>query len=240
MISVIVPTYNHARALTACLKSIWRQTYADVEVIIVNDGSTDETRAVVQRFIASHPTHRVVTYLEQPHRGAPAARNIGARNAQGQYLVFADADLILNPRMLEVLQKALTAHPEASYAYSSFRLVWKKFPSQPFDADALRRAPYIHTSALIRSDHFPGFDETLDRFQDWDLWLTMLEAGHVGVFVPEVLFRARVTRAGISKWRPRAWYAAWSYLRPAVGFAPSTFRNYEFARRVIRVKHKLP
>ena len=238
MISLIIPTYNHAQALEGCLQSIARQTISNLEVIIVDDGSTDAPAKVVQHWqrLGFGP----ITFLRQEHLGAPAARNLGARHARGEFLLFADADLILYPAMLERLQAALVSHPEAAYAYSSFRLVWKKFSSRSFDEATLRRQPYIHTSALIRQADFPGFDEGLRRFQDWDLWLTMLEAGRRGVYVPEVLFRARVTRRGMSTWRPRVWYWFWRRWSPAIGWAPRACLAYEDARARIRAKHHLP
>jgi glycosyltransferase involved in cell wall biosynthesis len=238
-ISVVIPTYNHGAALPALFDSLRAQTDQEFEAIVVDDGSTDDTEAIVRRYVRSHDEGLRIRYLSVRHGGAPAARNAGARQARGEYLLFADADLILRPDMLEQLRTALERHPEAAYAYCRFRFGWKLFRSRPFDDNALRRNNYIHTTALIRRRHFPGFDERLERFQDWDLWLTVLEAGARGVFVPRELFRARVTRVGISSWRPRAWYAAWRLISRHAGFAPAAFRRYEAARIVVQRKHGL-
>lgn len=240
MISVVVPSYNHGDALPGLLDSLRAQHDQDFEVIIVDDGSSDGTTGIVERYVSHHPEEaRRVHYVAGEHHGAPAARNKGAALARGPYLLFADADLILYPAMLSRLRAALEGHPEAAYAYSSFRFGWKLFQSRPLDAAALGRENYIHTSALIRRDAFSGFDETLVRFQDWDLWLTLLDRGAVGVFVPDVLFRARITRAGISRWRPRVWYAFWRAVVRLIGYAPRSFRAYEEARRVVLAKHGL-
>ena len=134
---------------------------------------------------------------------------------------------------------ALKNNPQAAYAYCSFKFGWKKFTGRTFNAAALRQNNYIHTSALIRRECFPGFDEQLKRFQDWDLWLTMLKGGHVGVFVPEILFQACVTRRGISAWRPRAWYYFWSLVFRLIGLAPASFHRYLEAKKIVQLKHGL-
>lgn len=124
--------------------------------------------------------------------------------------------------------RALREHPEVSYVYSAFRFGWKTFRSFPFDPDRLRRMPYIHTTSLIRRVHFPEFDESLKRFQDWDLWLTMLAHGHVGIHIPEVLFTVR-SGGTMSRWFPSfALKLPWK---------PSWVRAYEDAAAIIRKKH---
>ncbi|OGL61379.1 hypothetical protein A3H10_04080 [Candidatus Uhrbacteria bacterium RIFCSPLOWO2_12_FULL_46_10] len=239
MISVIIPCYNHGTALPACLDSLREQSIDDFEVIIVDDGSSDDTPSIVKKYIDTYINDLQIKYLKIDHRGAPTARNYGAQEARGEYLLFADADLIFHKDALRKLLSALQRNPNASYAYSSFRFGWKKFNSQPFNAAALRKDNYIHTSALIRREHFLGFDKNLKRFQDWDLWLTMLKNGFTGIFVPEVLFRARITRVGISAWRPRLWYVFWSFPYQWVGLAPRLFIQYILAKKMVQQKHSL-
>ena len=233
MISIVVPCYNHANALPALLQSMAKQTYTEFEVIVVDDGSIDNPCAVVNNLskIFSFPLQCYVT----KNQGAPAARNFGASKARGEYLLFADADLVMQPNMLERLLETLHNNPQASYAYSAFRFGWKKFSAVSFDASALRKMNYIHTSALIRRGDFVGFDESLHRFQDWDLWLTMLANNKLGVAVPEMLFTARVMRIGISKWRPSFWYTLW----PIFGYTPPSVLAYNRAKQVIMQKHSL-
>ncbi|MDP3771483.1 MAG: glycosyltransferase family A protein, partial [bacterium] len=187
-ITVVIPVWNDRGILVRCLGSLERQIFRDVEVVVVDDGSEPP---VELRGTSDEVRVRLV---RQQHAGAPAARNRGARDTESELVMFCDADIELAPNALERMVATLDAHPGASYAYSGFRFGWKKFRSFPFDADRLRRTPYIHTTSLIRRAHFPGFDEALTRFQDWDLWLTMLEQGRVGIHIPEVLFTIRNTR----------------------------------------------
>lgn len=229
MISIIIPIYNHAEKVGQTFKSILAQTHSDWEVIAVNDGSTDSIDAVIEQWRPAFPPDRF-QYFSRPHEGGNAARNFGATQAIGDYLLFCDADLTLRPHMLEKMLKTLDEHPEASFAYSSFKYGSKVFRLFPYDPERLRRMSYIHTSALIRREHFPGFDPEIRRLQDWDLWLTMLSNGHTGVWIDEVLYSS--ARDGhISSWIPSAAYKLLPFL-PAV-------KKYKAAHAVLRKKHGL-
>lgn len=229
-VSVIIPAYQHGRELPLCLESVFRQTFRDFEVIVVNDGSTDDT---VERL---KPYADRVKIINQENRGGNAARNRGGREAQGDFLLFCDADIVMRPDMLAKMLAALEAHPEAAYAYSSFRFGWKVFRLWPFDDATLRRMNFIHTTSLIRREHFPGFDESIRRLQDWDLWLTMLEQGHRGVWIPEILFRAIPHRGGISTWVPGAFYRIpWRKF----GIRVRAVEKFLEAERIMKAKHHL-
>ena len=90
MISVVIPAYNHASSLARCLESLFAQEDVQVEIIVVNDGSTDGTRAVLL------PFQDRITTVHQENAGANVARNRGAKRAHGAFLLFVDADATLN------------------------------------------------------------------------------------------------------------------------------------------------
>lgn len=232
MISVIIPCYNHASALPGLIASLNQQTYKEFEIIIIDDGSTDDPESVVGE-LKKKFYNLPIKFVSTANQGAPAARNTGAKIAHGQFLFFADADLILEPDALKTLLDKLCDNPQCSYAYSAFKFGRKLFPMVKFDVRTLKRINFIHTSALIRREHFPGFDERLKRFQDWDLWLSMLKQGHIGIGVEKCLFTARVTRLGISKWRPKIWYKLW----PIMGYTPATVQKYLEAKKIIHQKY---
>lgn len=229
MISVIIPIYNQANKLSQCLDSLLGQTFTDYEVIIINDGSQDELLPVVNSYRAKFTGHNF-KFITQENQGSNPARNRGAQEASGEFLLFCDADLIMQPSMLHRMHQALQDNPQASYAYSSFYYGRKLFKLWPWQAKRLRHMPYIHTSSLIRASDFPGFDNAVKRLQDWDLWLTMLEQKHQGVFIKEPLFTIQVGGM-ISRWLPKAFYRLLPWL-PAV-------RQYHRAEIVIKTKHNL-
>lgn len=232
MISVIIPSYQHASTLPNCLDSVFGQTISDVEIIVVNDGSTDNTKEVLQAYADR------LTIINQENRGAAAARNAGFDASKGEFVIFCDADVIMRPDMLQKMLEALVKHQDKAYAYSAFRFGWKKFTSYPFSAERLRQMNFITTTSLIRRADFPRFDEQLHRFQDWDLWLTILQQGKEGIFIAEELFRVIDDhgRMGISQWRPSMMYRIpWSLF----GWEPKSIQKYRAAREIIRAKHGL-
>lgn len=231
-ISVIIPTYQHAQTIRLCVESVRAQTLKPAEIIVVNDGSTDGTDEVLTSISSC------VTILTQPNLGGNVARNNGFAASHGARVIFCDADVILRPDALQCFSDALDRHPDASYAYARFRFGWKQFAGYRFDSDRLRRMNYIHTTSLIRREHVVGFDPAIRRFQDWDMWLTMLSAGHRGVFVPEELFRILHVRdrKGISEWRPSVLYQVpWNRF----GWTPKSIRQFEEAKRIVLAKHGL-
>jgi glycosyltransferase involved in cell wall biosynthesis len=229
-ISVIIPTYEHGDTIETCLLSLFDQTFKDFEIIVVNDGSTDNTAEILEKYKDR------VKIINQENRGAPSARNGGFRESTGQFVIFCDADTKTKPEMLAKMMEALENNPEASYAYSSFNWGWKAFNLHEFDGEALKKMNYITSTTLIRRERFPGWDENLKKFQDWDLWLQMLEQKHVGVWVPEFLFTVKPRKTGISRWLPSFVYKIpWKRL----GWMPKEVKKYNEALKIIKEKHHL-
>lgn len=226
LISVIVPVYNHARTIKSCLNSVLAQTYRPTEIIVIDDGSIDNFNQEISAF-----ANFEVLILKQENRGAPAARNRGFAESKGEYVIFWDADTMAKPDLLQKMFDALRKNPSASYAYSKFKFGWKTMRGHQFAPELLKKANYIDVTSLMRRADFLGFDESLKKFQDWDLWLAMLEKNKTGVFVPEVLYKKVVgNRRGISSWLPRFLYK-FSGLKRA--------RKYNDAKKIIFIKHKL-
>jgi len=174
--------------------------------------------------------------IRQNNQGAPIARNNGYKLSRGEYVIFWDADVIANQDMLKKMYQVLEDNPDISYAYSNFYFGKKKMPAQRFDADRLEKRNYIMTSSLIRRKDFPGFDESLKKFQDWDLWLTMLKKNRTGIWINEYLMRIIVNKNGMSAWLPRmAYYPPFRWLP---GISDKVLR-YEQAKTILFKKHKL-
>ncbi len=227
-ISIIIPLYNRLKAFEKCLASIQNQTYKNFEVIVINDGSTECSEEEVEKTIQQFNNVTISIYHQQ-NQGAPVARNNGFAQSSGKYILFCDADIVMQPSMLANMHTTLEQHPEVSYVYSSFKFGWKTFRLWEFDPEKLKKMPYIHTTSLIRREHVVPFDPALKKFQDWDLWLTMLEQGHVGLWIPEILFT--IQSGGVmSSWMP-------SFLTKISWFGRN--KRYQKAEQIIRKKHNL-
>jgi len=230
MISIIIPVYNQAEHLVNCLNAIKKQTYNNYEIIVVSDGSTDNINEVMMKYKNIFGFR--LNFLEQFNQGANAARNHGAALAKGEYLIFCDADIVMYPQMLELTLGTLKINPQAGFIYTSFLWGKKKFILWPFDAQKLKTMPYVNIASLIRREYFPGFDETLKKFQDWDLWLTMTEQGHGGIWVNQILHEVRLGgNQTMSQWLPSFTYKLLPFL-PAV-------KRYKIAKKIIFKKHNL-
>ncbi len=231
-VAIIIPCHEHAAALRRTLAGVRNQTFKDIEVMVVDDGSSDHPEAVVKDF--SDLPIRVIRF--ETNRGAPAARNEGARLSTVPYLLFLDADATLRPGAVASMAAALEAQADADFVYGDFQWGRKAFRGKPFDVDALKKANYIHTSSLLRRSTFPGFDESLKRFQDWDLWLTMAGRGSKGLYLHEVLFAIEPRGNGMSQWLPAFLFKVpWDW----IGWMPRAMRRYKEAEAVIRKKHKI-
>ncbi len=208
-VSIIIPAYNSAPFLAETLGSAFAQTYQDFEIIVVNDGSTDNTDEVLAEFL-----DRII-YIKQPNRGVMAARNAGLKAARGRYIALLDSDDLLMPRFLEALVGLLEADPGLSVAYPNARYFgWPKhdgklhqdvFPvSEPVTFDrVLKRECYIFGLLVFRRkviDEIGGYDESLEGqgAEDFELWLRMLRHGHRFKFTREVLARYRWRQDSLS------------------------------------------
>jgi hypothetical protein len=202
-IAVIIPAYNNAHYLRECLDSVLGQTCPVSEVIVVDDGSLDNTREVVE----SYPGP--VRYFRQENAGAPSARNAGVRQTSSPWIAFLDADDRWDPRKIELQVKALEANPGAILCYTAVRLF-----SAEGDGGVLRATPvdrlwpamrYANGIALstvmMRRDAFAaagGFDEKLPPCEDWDLWFR-LGPGCPMAAVEEPVTLYRLTPTSISR-----------------------------------------
>jgi len=201
-VSVVVPCYNLGPYLAEAVDSALGQTFADIEIVVVDDGSTDpETRAILDTF--SRPKTRV---LRSENRGLPGAKNFGIAHTSGDLLCMLDADDLLEPQMLARSVAALDAAPSIAFASHWLRTFgdeqWDWTPSS-CAFPALLDMNTVNGSALVRRsavESVGGFDETfLDGCEDWDFWITMVEQGHPGTIIPEFLFRYRRRTGSMSR-----------------------------------------
>lgn len=115
-VSVIIPTYNRAHYLPATIESVLQQTFQDFEIIIVDDGSTDNTQEVLKPYLERSPNK--IRYYYKENRGCASARNHGLEKANGKYIAFLDSDDLFELRKLEIQVGMLDQHPEIGFVYS--------------------------------------------------------------------------------------------------------------------------
>ncbi|MEW5766865.1 MAG: glycosyltransferase [bacterium] len=201
-VSVIIPTYNYASFISQAVESVLAQTFQDLEIIVVDDGSTDNTRDVLKRFEGK------IIYLYQENQGAPAARNKGIKVAQGEYIGLLDADDLWMPEKLEVQVPILDQNPEVGLIYANTYNIGALGERQPLGMankkglsgkifPELLKGNFIQSpSVLIRRDCFEKvglFDEALGSLaaQDWDMWLRITRV-FKAVYVDQVLGKYRL------------------------------------------------
>jgi glycosyltransferase involved in cell wall biosynthesis len=185
-VSIIIPSYNTARLIAACLDSIFAQTFQDFEAIVVNDGSPDtsELEQVLQPYVNRNPDRMV--YIQQVNKRAAGARNTAIARARGEFLAFLDSDDTWLPNHLESQMKQFEADPALGLAYANAVLVgdptrqiefMEKCPSAGeagFEALVVERCQITVSTVVARKAAIVkagGFDEGLARCDDYDMWL---------------------------------------------------------------------
>ena len=219
LVSVVIPTFNRARYLPDALNSVARQGVEGIETIVVDDGSTDETEAVVAAYGSA------VRYVRQPHHGAAAARNTGVALATGRFISFLDSDDIWMPAKTRAELAVFAAEPAVDAVISDSER-WREnalvCPSWLADrgfvaADEgpvplhpiqhLKTGKIFATCSLILRRAavdrlgFPPFDTTLETHEDWDFAVRMYHACSI-VVLPRVLAQVRRFDDGSRVGRP--------------------------------------
>ena len=206
LVSVIVPLYNAAPFIGEALESIVASTYRPIEVIVMNDGSTDNSLSVAQAFAKDHPEVRVLT---QPNAGASAARNHAIRESKGVYILPVDADNRIHPLYIEEAVNVLKQRPEVrvvSCRAEFFGARTGEWITPPFSHALLARKNMIDTCAMYRRsdwDKTLGYNEQCAAREDWDIWLSLFELGGEFVRLPDIRLYYRV-REGSKRIQDRA------------------------------------
>lgn len=198
LVSVMIPYYNCKPYIAETLASVAAQTYPNLEIIIIDDGSTPEHAGYLHAHLADKPHIR---HSRQENRGVAAARNHAARLASGIYFLFLDADDVILPTYIEKAVAALQSRPDCKLVYPQ---------AEFFDAQSgpWEIPEYLNLHSLLLGNKFPsismhraadyhaldGFDESLSTHEDWDYWIRLLQNGGGVYRIPEVLFRYRKRR----------------------------------------------
>lgn len=181
LVSIIMPTYNRATVINRAIDSVLKQTYSNFELIIVDDGSTDNTFSLVNRLYSKELQSGHIKYFQQQNSGVSAARNYGLSKSRGEYIAYLDSDNEWMPTFLEeMLSVFKIENCNTAYCgievFDSFR--GKHFTRQTtYDRSKLLEGNFIDLNTFIHKhllfSQYGGFDTSLKRLVDWDFILRL-------------------------------------------------------------------
>ena len=198
LVSVIIPAYNSGRFISEAIESILEQIYPELEVIVVNDGSTDNTEEIIRKY------RNRVRYIYQPNKGLAEARNSGIRAARGKYLQFLDADDLLLPRKIERQVDFLEKFSDFDIVYSDTRYFNDLKKDNLIDLRLPHHSGYILNKLIVSNfipinsplfgkrciekvGFFKGNGVYLYGVQDWEFLLRLAYAGARFKYMDEIL-----------------------------------------------------
>lgn len=197
-VSVVIPCYKQARFLQEAVESVVGQTFGDWEVVVVNDGSPDNTSAVTREIIARHPERRI-RLLEKANGGLADARNAGIKEARGSYILPLDSDDRLHSEFLAKSVAVLEGEPSVGIAYTDiarFGALKDVVALPDYDFTKLLARNQLNCCSLFRREAWVaagGYNPNMKLgYEDWDFWIACGEKGFFGKRIPDALFYYRV------------------------------------------------
>lgn len=209
LISVLMGVYNtHSRdILAAAIGSILAQSYTNIELIICDDGSTDNTRELLAEFVATDARIRVIA--NDRNRALSYTLNHCLSVAQGEFIARMDSDDIAAPHRLERELAFLQANPKYAFVGSNVNLfagdtIWGRrvLPAEVTPKDFLFNSPFVHPTIMIRRaaiEEAGGYAEDAVRCEDYDLWMRLYAMGYLGYNLQEFLLNFREDSAAYSR-----------------------------------------
>ncbi|GAA3367977.1 hypothetical protein GCM10020367_64400 [Streptomyces sannanensis] len=204
-VSVVIPCHGYARYLPEAVSSVIAQTFDDWELVIVDDGSTDNTVEVAEALIAGHPDRRI-RLLQQANAGVSAARNAGIEAGTGRYILPLDADDVIAATMLEKTVTVLDSNPGIAIAstdvftFTDDDLPPQAMPLPAYSRELLLQRLIMFYCSLYRREAWQtvgGYDESMRAGEDWDFWIGCAEHGFDAHHIHELLFGARNKDTGL-------------------------------------------
>ncbi|HEY8402643.1 MAG TPA: glycosyltransferase family 2 protein [Cytophagaceae bacterium] len=220
LVSVIIPVYNAAKFLDRTLQSIFSQTYKNVEIVLVDDCSRDNSSEIIDNYIPGHP--EIVYHRLDKNMGAAVARNKALELARGRYVAFLDSDDEWLPEKLEK-QLALMREKNVAFTYTAIEMIdeegfvikGKRKVRETVDYKFLLRNTMIATSSVVIDRYGLGdFKMPLRRGgQDYATWLQLLRDGTVAYGINEALVRYRLSRNSLSSNKFKSIKQVWEIQR---------------------------
>jgi glycosyltransferase involved in cell wall biosynthesis len=238
-VSVIIPAYNAAKFIRTTIESVLGQTFQDLEIIVVNDGSTDNTQEILQNYGDK------ILYLPKENGGVSSARNLGIENAKGKYIAFLDADDVWLPEKLERQVELLESNEEIGLCYVAAQKVDEDLnylscieanSYEDYTESLLLNLNIVAgscSSAMVRRDviqQTDGFDRKFTTYADWEMWLRL---SLLTKFAPvnEELVKYRIVKGSMSS-KPEV------SKRDALGVLDKFFNLPNLPEKYKRLKNK--
>ena len=197
-VSVIIPCYNYARYLEECIASIAEQTFKNYEIIIVNDGSTDNSLEVADKIKINNKSIKI-TIINQTNSGQPAiSRNNGIKKAKGKYILCLDADDKISSNFLMECMRLFTEHPEISIVYPNLQEFGDRYNYTDYgklNQDTLIITNTLPTASIFRKKAWldaGGVATNAPGYEDWDFWISCRESGHKAMNAKNAIFYYRI------------------------------------------------
>jgi len=211
--SFIMPCYNDGKYIKQAVESILDQDVENIEVILIDDGSTDNSKLVIKQLEEQYDKVKAI-YFDK-NQGACVARNAGAKIAKGEYYVHLPADSRLYPGMARIWLNAFEDNPDYDFVYGGYRFTDDDFNElagmdyffEPFDPYLLEVTNYIDGSFPIKATTYwetakkmgmkDGlWDKNIKSLQDWDFWLSVVKNGGKGFYIRDIFFETVIPHKG--------------------------------------------
>ncbi len=203
-VSVIIPCFNYGKFLAEAVESVINQTFKDFEIIIVNDGSNDNSKEVAEDLVNKYRNDLQIRLINQLNSGQPAiTRNNGIKEAKGDYILCLDADDKIAPTMLEKSMSVLEAFPDLGVAYThrqDFDGSGQLVKASEYNFELLKRQNILSVCSLFRKkvwEEVGGYRTNVKGLEDWDFWIALGAKGYFGKLIPEPLFFYRRHDTGV-------------------------------------------
>lgn len=176
LISIVIPCYNQGKYITETVDSVLAQTYDNKQIIIVNDGSTDDSDSVIQSIIKENPE---IKYIKTENGGVSKARNIGIKTASGKYILPLDADDIINPDYLKLAIAEFQKDPDLIIVTAKGKFFGKEegdWNLEEFSMKKMLHGNVIFCPSLFKKIDWKkigGFDESMTHLEDWDFFIRL-------------------------------------------------------------------